>query len=50
MVYAAIAAGGAPAVSAYPTFADGHDAAIAVGEAISVSARSGTWAKVERDH
>ena len=31
----------------YPTFADGHDAVL-VGEAISASARTGTWAKVER--
>ena len=33
---------------AYPTFADGHDAVV-VCEAISESARTGTWATVERD-
>jgi predicted dehydrogenase len=47
-VYRDIAAGGPSAAPAYPTFADGHDA-MAVCDAIAVSARSGTWTKVERN-
>ena len=46
-VYRDVAEGGPSARPAYPTFADGHDA-MAVGEAVSASARSGTWSKVER--
>ncbi len=46
-VYRDIAAGAASPHPTYPTFADGHDAVL-VCEAISASARSGTWAKVER--
>jgi predicted dehydrogenase len=47
-VYRDVAAGGPSAAPAYPTFADGHDA-MAVGDAIAASARSGTWTKVERN-
>ena len=46
-VYRDVAAGGPSAAPGYPTFADGHDA-MAVGEAVAASARSGTWCKVER--
>ena len=46
-VYRDVAAGGPSAAPGYPTFADGHDA-MAVAEAVSASARSGTWCKVER--
>ena len=46
-IYRDIAAGGPSPRPNYPTFADGHDAVL-VCEAISASARSGTWAKVER--
>jgi predicted dehydrogenase len=46
-VYRDVAAGAPSPRPNYPTFADGHDAVL-VGEAISASARSGTWAKVER--
>ena len=46
-VYRDVAAGDPSAAPGYPTFADGHDA-MAVGEAVSASARSGTWCKVER--
>jgi predicted dehydrogenase len=47
-VYADVAAGRPAAEPAYPTFADGHDIAL-VGEAVTASARSGTWAEVRRD-
>jgi predicted dehydrogenase len=47
-VYADVAAGRPAAEPAYPTFADGHDIAL-VGEAVTASARSGTWAEVSRD-
>ncbi len=46
-VYRDVVAGGPSAAPGYPTFADGHDA-MAVCEAVSASARSGTWSKVER--
>ena len=46
-VYRDVAAGRPSAHPNYPTFADGHDA-VAVCEAIAASARTGTWAKVER--
>jgi predicted dehydrogenase len=48
-VYRDVAAGGPSNDPAYPTFADGHDA-VAVCDAISDSARNGTWATVERAH
>ena len=47
-VYGAVAAGGPPARPDYPTFADGHEAAL-VGEAIARSAEEGRWASVERE-
>jgi hypothetical protein len=47
-VYRDIAAGAPSSQPPYPTFADGHDAAV-VCAAIGASARSGTWAKVERN-
>jgi len=47
-VYRDVAAGGPSTAPGYPTFADGHDA-MAVGDAIAASARSGTWTKVERN-
>ncbi len=46
-VYGDIVAGGPSPEPVYPTFADGHDAML-VGEAITESARSGTWAPVRR--
>ena len=48
-IYADVAAGGPSPENAalYPTFADGHDGAL-VGEAVARSARSGSWASVER--
>ena len=46
-IYRDVVAGGPSPRPNYPTFADGHDAVL-VCEAISASARSGTWAKVER--
>ncbi len=46
-VYRDVAAGVPSPQPTYPTFADGHDAVL-VCEAISASARSGTWTKVER--
>ena len=46
-VYRDVAAGAPSPRPTYPTFADGHDAVL-VCEAISASARSGAWAKVER--
>lgn len=46
-VYADIVAGGPSPEPAYPTFADGHEAAL-VCEAVAGSAASGTWAKVRR--
>ncbi|MET0577724.1 MAG: Gfo/Idh/MocA family oxidoreductase [Ilumatobacteraceae bacterium] len=46
-IYRDIERGGPSSRPTYPTFADGHDAVL-VGEAISASARSGTWAKVDR--
>jgi len=46
-VYRDVASGAPSGRPTYPTFADGHDA-VAVGEAIAASARSGSWAKVER--
>ena len=46
-VYREVAAGGPSDAAAYPTFADGHDA-VAVCDAISRSADTGTWATVER--
>ena len=46
-IYRDIAAGAPSPRPTYPTFADGHDAVL-VCEAISASARTGTWAKVER--
>jgi predicted dehydrogenase len=46
-VYTDIAAGAPAAQPRYPTFADGHDI-MAVCDAVAVSARTGTWAKVER--
>ena len=46
-VYRDVVAGAPSLEPAYPTFADGHDAAL-VGEAIVASARSGTWASVRR--
>ena len=46
-VYRDIATGVPSQQPTYPTFADGHDAVL-VCEAISASARSGTWTKVER--
>lgn len=48
-IYADVLAG-APSpegTASYPTFADGHDGSL-VGEAVARSARSGTWATVER--
>jgi len=47
-VYADVVAGRPAAEPAYPTFADGHDIAL-VCEAVTESARSGTWAPVRRD-
>ena len=47
-VYADVAAGRPSAEPAYATFADGHDIAL-VCEAVTASARSGTWAEVRRD-
>jgi predicted dehydrogenase len=47
-VYRDIANGVPSAQPTYPTFADGHDAVL-VCEAISASARTGAWTKVERD-
>jgi predicted dehydrogenase len=47
-VYRDVAAGGPSVAPAYPTFVDGHDA-MAVCDAIAVSARTGTWTKVERN-
>ncbi len=46
-VYRDVAAGGPSEYPAYPTFVDGHDA-MAVCDAISESARTGTWATVDR--
>jgi predicted dehydrogenase len=46
-VYRDVAAGRPSPRPTYPTFADGHDAML-VCEAVAASARSGTWAKVER--
>ena len=46
-VYRDIATGVPSQQPTYPTFADGHDAVL-VCEAISASARSATWTKVER--
>ena len=46
-IYRDIDAGAPSPRPTYPTFADGHDAVL-VCEAISASARTGTWAKVER--
>ena len=46
-VYADIVAGHPASEPAYPTFADGHEAAL-VCEAVASSAASGTWAKVRR--
>jgi predicted dehydrogenase len=47
-VYADVAAGRPAPAPAYPTFADGHDIAL-VCEAVTASARSGSWAPVRRD-
>jgi predicted dehydrogenase len=47
-VYADVEAGAPAAEPRYATFADGH-AIMAVCEAVASSARSGTWATVERD-
>lgn len=46
-VYRDVAAGGPAAVPDYPTFADGHESML-VGAAIAESARTGTWATVDR--
>ena len=46
-VYRAVAAGAPPPEPDYPTFADGHDAAV-IGDAILASAREGRWVAVER--
>jgi predicted dehydrogenase len=47
-VYADVEARAPAAEPRYPTFADGH-AIMAVCDAVTNSASSGTWAKVERD-
>ena len=44
-VYRAVETGGPPPEPDYPTFADGHEAAV-IGEAIAASAREGRWAQV----
>ena len=46
-IYRDVEAGAPADRPGYPTFADGHDAVL-VGEAISASARTGAWTKVER--
>ena len=46
-VYVDIVAGGPAAAPAYPTFADGHDAAL-ICEAVARSAATGAWATVRR--
>jgi predicted dehydrogenase len=46
-VYTAVAAGGPPAEPDYPTFADGHEAAL-LGDAIARSAAEGRWATIDR--
>jgi predicted dehydrogenase len=46
-VYTAVAAGGPPAEPDYPTFADGHEAAL-LGDAIARSAAEGRWTTIDR--
>jgi predicted dehydrogenase len=46
-VYTAVAAGGPPADPDYPTFADGHEAAL-LGDAIALSAAEARWVTVQR--
>lgn len=46
-VYADVAAGGPAAETAYPTFADGHDA-VCVTEAVAESSATGRWTPVKR--
>ena len=44
-VYAAVAAGGPPAVPDYPTFDDGVEQAL-IGDAVALSSRDGRWVAV----
>jgi predicted dehydrogenase len=46
VVYAAVAAGAPPASPLYPTFAEGHEAAL-IGAAIARSAREARWVTVD---
>ena len=46
VVYAAVAAGAPPASPLYPTFADGHEAAL-IGAAIARSAQEARWVTVD---